>query len=173
LARLAGKRGINVTGIAPATRKGAAISSTRIRAEVSLGNLVEAGIMLNRPFSVLGTVTRGRTVGRRLGFPTANLDLHNEVLPPQGVYAVHAELDKKRFEGVLNLGTRPTFGKKGRKKMPVLEVHLFDLKRNIYGKDVEVFVVRKLRNERRFGSGRALKKQIARDIEDARLVLPS
>jgi riboflavin kinase/FMN adenylyltransferase len=172
LSRLAGRRNIRVTGVVPAMRRGTMISSTRIRAEVARGNLVEAGIMLGRSFSVLGTVSRGRTVGRKLGFPTANLDSHNELLPPQGVYAVHAELEGRRFKGVLNLGTRPTFRKDGRKKsVPVLEVHLFDVNRDLYGRDVEVFIEQKLRDERRFRSREALKRQIARDVEDGRMAL--
>jgi riboflavin kinase/FMN adenylyltransferase len=171
LARLAGKRNIRVTGVLPAVRKGKVISSTRIRTEIVRGNLAEAAVMLGRPFSVLGTVTRGRTMGRRLGFPTANLDPHNEVLPPRGVYAVHAELDGKHFDGVLNLGTRPTFMKRQGKNEPVLEVHLFDVRRNLYGKEIEVFIARKLRNERRFSSALALKRQIACDVEDARKVV--
>jgi len=178
LRKLAGKHGVAVTAVRPVMRRGAAISSTRIRNEVAHGNLAEAGRMLGRPFSVLGTVARGRTMGRRLGFRTANLDPHNEVLPPIGVYAVKAALDacarkaagtgNRPCDGVVNLGVRPTFGGDAPRQ---IELHLIDLNADLYGSDIEVFFVQRLRNERRFFSVKELSGQISRDVSNAREVL--
>lgn len=171
LSKLARKMNLKVTVVRPVLRKGEIISSTRIRVEIMAGNLKEAAVMLGRPFSVLGTVTRGKTLGRKLGFPTANLDPHNEVLPAFGVYAVHALVEESDFfDGVLNLGVRPTFGK-GNNLKPTLELHLFDFDKELYGHDIEIFFVRKIRDERKFASQDELKKYIAGDVETASKLL--
>ncbi len=148
------------------------VSSTRVRTAVQAGRLHDALQMLGRPFSVFEPVIRGRTLGRTLGFPTANLGPNNEVLPPTGVYAVLARTRShpgRCYPGVLNFGTRPTFD--GEDGSPILELHLLDRKLSLYGREIEVFFIRKLRRERRFASLEALKRQIARDIEHARCVL--
>ena len=170
LARLSRGTGLTVNVIQPVTREGETVSSTRVRAAIVGGNLEEAAVLLGRPFGILGTVTRGRTVGRRLGFPTANLRPHNEVLPPYGVYAVHARLGRRVHEGVLNHGVRPTYGQGGR-AAPTLELHVMDLNRDLYGTDIEVLFVERLRDERRFGSETALRRQIAADVLRARSLL--
>jgi len=170
LVRLGREWGFRVVIVRDARRKAEIVSSTRIRTELARGNLREAGLLLGRPFSVLGTVTRGRTVGRTLGYPTANLDVANEVLPTRGVYGVRALLADRLADGVLNLGVRPTFpGAHG--APPVLELHLLDCKRNLYGREIEVFFLEKLRNERRFASARELAGQIAADVRAARKIL--
>jgi len=170
LSRLSRGMDLRVNVVRPVVRKGETVSSTRIRAEILRGSLREAAVMLGRPFSVLGTVTRGRTVARRLGTPTANLDVHNEVLPPRGVYAARAVVAGKPLSAIANLGVRPTFADQ-RGKKAVLELHVLDFRRSLYGKDVEVFFARKLRDERRFPSPEALKRQIAADIEAAAAAL--
>jgi riboflavin kinase/FMN adenylyltransferase len=170
LSRLGRDAGLAVTVVSPVLRKGKPISSTRVRTEITRGDLVEARVLLGRPFSVLGTVTRGRTIGRRLGYPTANLDPHGEVLPPQGVYAVRAAPARKVFDGVLNLGQRPTFGIR-EASGPHLELHLLDLRRELYGRDIEVFFVRRLRDEKTFASPGELSRQIAADITRSRRIL--
>jgi riboflavin kinase/FMN adenylyltransferase len=158
--------GLKVIVIDPVCRKGKPVSSTRIREAVARGRLEEAAGMLGRPFSILGTVKAGRAVGRTLGFPTANLDPHNEVLPPSGVYAVRARIGRRTREGVLYAGTRPTFpGARSRGR--VIELHLFGLDDNLYGGDIEVAFYAKLRNETRFSSSEELRKQIARDARAA------
>jgi riboflavin kinase/FMN adenylyltransferase len=106
-------------------------------------------------------------VGRRLGFPTANLDPHNEVLPPYGVYAVHACLGDTLYDGVMNVGTRPTFIKDP-SAPGALELHILELHADIYGENVEVFFVRKLRDERPCPSPAALREQIHLDVASAR-----
>lgn len=125
--------------------------------------------MLGRPFSLLGTVTRGRTIGRTLGFPTANLDSNNEVLPPFGVYAVEALIGDRILPGVLSLGVRPTFDPPS--AAPSIELHVLDATLDLYGCDIEVFFVARLRDESRFDSAGALAAQIANDVGDARRTL--
>ena len=157
-----GKRyGFNVFGIEPSRIKGVQVSSTKIRKAIERGDLATASLMLGRPVSVLGTVVKGRKVGRRLGFPTANINPHHEAIPPGGVYAVEAKVLGKKYTGVLNIGIRPTFDLK---KEPAIELYIFKFKRNIYGKDVEVIFRHKIRDERKFASPEALKDQIKKDI---------
>lgn len=161
------ERGIRVFAVQPVMWHGSAVSSTRIRNSVTRGRLGDAFNMLDRPFSILGTVGRGRKVGRTLGFPTANLDPHNEVRPPNGVYAVQADIGGHIVvDGVMNIGTRPTFSS-GAPAAVTFELHLPHFTGNLYGRTVEVFFVRKLRGERRFRSPSALAAQIARDVESA------
>ena len=166
--------GFTVEAVRPAMHRKQVISSTRIRECVTRGDLDEARRMLGRAFSVLGGVIRGRTIGRRLGYPTANIHYENEVLPPGGVYAVYAAIPGAKqgrlHEGVLNLGFRPTYGRRPAEK-PLLELHILDLNRDLYGKDVEVFFVRRIRRERPFASEAALAKQIGKDVEQAGEIL--
>jgi len=169
LIALGRKMGFRAAVVRPATWNGRTISSTRIRHAIEHGRVKEAVTMLGHPFSVLGTVVRGRAVGRKLGFSTANLDPHSEALPPCGIYAVTALVDGRMRKGVVNLGTRPTFEK--RNVRPILELHLFKFHRNLYGCDVEIFFVKKLRNERKFASVEELRAQIVKDIVHARSVL--
>jgi riboflavin kinase / FMN adenylyltransferase len=144
------------------------ISSSAIRQHVLNGRLERAAAMLGRPFSILGTVEPGDHRGRELGFPTANLNPHNEVLPPDGVYAVRVIIGVEQFGGVVNIGVRPTFAGTPRR---VLEVHILDFTRDLYGKDIEVLFLSKLRDEQKFDSVEALKAQITVDIHAARHVL--
>jgi len=162
--RLGSELGIDVRVARAVRRGGAPVSSTRVRAAVEAGRLDEAATLLGRPFSVIGTVRRGRGVGRTLGYPTANLDPHNEVLPPRGVYAVEADFGHGRCRGVLNYGRRPTFGESGEAE---LELHALAPVGDCYGRDVEVWFLRRLRAERRFSSPEALRRAIARDVAQA------
>jgi riboflavin kinase/FMN adenylyltransferase len=170
LARLGPARGLRVRVVNPVTRRGKAVSSTRIRREILRGNLDEAELMLGRPYSVLGTVVRGRSVGRRLGYPTANLDVHNEVLPPEGVYAARAAAGGKRHAGVLSIGSRPTF-RDAPAHPAAVEVHLLDFGGRLYGEDVEVFIAGKIRSQVAFRSPAELKKRIEQDTHAARQML--
>jgi riboflavin kinase/FMN adenylyltransferase len=162
LKRLGERFGFQVFWVRPVRMKGAIISSTRIRNIIQKGRLEEASRMLGRPLTILGTVVKGRHIGRRLGFPTANIDPHHETIPPNGVYAVYVRTDKKPCrKAVLNIGTRPTFC---RGKEPVLELHILNFKKYIYGKDIEIIFRQKIRNERRFYCIEALRRQIQKDI---------
>jgi riboflavin kinase/FMN adenylyltransferase len=138
------------------------ISSTLIRALIKKGNLSTAQKLLSRPVSVLGTVIRGSSLAAKLGFPTANINPHHEVIPPSGVYAVKAIFNKNKYNGVCNIGTRPTFVKGGDRQV---EVYIFNFKKNIYGKYLEIQFMKKIREERKFVSARVLAKQIEKDIE--------
>ena len=169
LARQTAASGLHVEKIHPVTREGETVSSTRLRACLLRGRLGEAERLLGHPFSVLGTVTPGLALGRRLGFPTANLDPHNEVLPPFGVYAVQALVGGECHDGVLNLGVRPTI-EEGQ-GAPVLELHLFAFNRDVYGEEIEVFFLEHVREECRFASREALRQGIGEDCRRARGVL--
>ena len=117
---------------------------------------------------VVGVVAIGRQIGRRLGFPTANLALEGAGGAALGVYVVRVELaDGRRLGGVANLGGRPTFGDTA----PLLEVHLFDFHEDIYGQRLRVTLLRRLRGARRFASPEALKRQLAVDVRRARALL--
>ncbi|NQT92051.1 MAG: bifunctional riboflavin kinase/FAD synthetase [Lentisphaerae bacterium] len=171
LSTLAQRQGIRATAVSPVQRKGHVVSSTRIRAEIADGNLDEAAAMLGRPFDILGTVTRGRNLGRALGFPTANIDPHNEVIPPLGVYAAYALLEDGSVEkGVTNVGVRPTISLPG-DGGPVVEVHLIDFDRHLYGETMEVCFVARIRDERRFADAGKLSARIAEDVLEARRIL--
>ena len=165
LKKLGAELNFHVVGVEPVTAEGTIVSSTAIRRAVAAGDFVTAKKMLGREYSILGTVEDGSHVGRSLGFPTANLGAHSEQFPPNGVYAAEAQLEGKRLRGVANLGVRPTVvgGAPGR----VLELHLFDFDRDIYGSDIEVRFVRYLRPETKFENLAALRTQIARDVEEA------
>jgi len=141
------------------------ISSTSIRSLIKQGKLELAGKLLCRPVTVLGSVIRGTKVGRRLGFPTANIDPHHEVMPPQGAYAVRVIMGKKKLLGVCNIGRRPTFYKQG---VIHIEVYIFNFNRNIYGKYLEIQFVKKIRNEKKFPSAALLIDQIRKDITFAK-----
>ena len=167
LQKLAPQFGYDLKEIKPVlTSDGEMISSTSVRQHVLAGNLERAAAMLGRPFSVLGSVEKGDGRGHKLGFPTANLDPHNEVLPPNGVYAVRVLHGGQRFGGVVNIGIRPTFESRDHRR--VLEVHIIEFAREIYGEQVEIMFLAKLRDEQLFESADALKRQIAADIRAAR-----
>ena len=144
---------------------GAPVSSTRIRKAIQSGDLATARTLLGRPYSILGTVVKGRQLGRTLGFPTANLRAHNEQFPPDGVYAVHAAFpDGSSRAGVANIGVRPTLESNGER---TLEVHFPNFSGDLYTIDLEVTFLNFLRPEMRFANTEALKSQIALDIQDA------
>ena len=164
LSKEAGKAGFKIEVFKPLKDRKSVISSTRIRHLVESGRLDEAGRMLGRPVSIYGTVVKGKGRGRKLGFPTANVDPHHETLPPQGVYAVTGQWGKRPLFGVLHLGQRPTFGE----KQKTVEVHWLDWKANLYGRDLEVFFVKKIRPIQRFSSALDLKSVIQKDIQSAR-----
>ncbi len=163
------KNGFKVTVVERRSLGGRDISSTRIRGLVLKGDLHECERLLGRRFSVLGTVVHGYKIGRKIGVPTANLNIHHEVTPPSGVYAVFAVLGKTIFKGVANIGFRPTFSKGQAERS--FEVHLFDFNKDIYGKQVEVFFVKRLRAEKRFVSDRSLVEQIHKDMKKASVCL--
>lgn len=166
LQKLGAQQYFNVVGIRPVEVNGTVVSSTAIRRAVAAGELDRAAEMLGHEYTVVGTVERGAQLGRQLGFPTANLSAHSEQFPPNGVYVAEARLNGATFRGIANLGVRPTVS--GEKPQRLLELHLFNLKEEIYGAEVEVRFGKYLRPEKKFESLEALAAQIARDIEQAR-----
>ena len=145
------------------------VSSTRVRELLTQGELEAAAHLLGRPYRICGRVAHGDKRGRTIGFPTANVDLHRRVSPVRGVFAVRVHgLEDGPLPGVSNIGTRPTVTGDPRY---LLEVHLFDFAREIYGEHVEVEFVHKLRYEKRFDSFEELRRQILQDAWQGRQVL--
>ncbi|MDP6519035.1 MAG: riboflavin biosynthesis protein RibF [Planctomycetota bacterium] len=169
---------------------GRAVSSTAIREAVSLGDLPAAASMLGRPPSVFGEVVAGRRLGRELGFPTANLDLHHELHPPAGVYATLVRRTEPArapqgssdsaslLPSVTNIGHRPTVegerdrssGRQSSQRMTI-ETHLLDFEEDLYGEHLEVLFLANLRPEEHFPNLAALTDQIGRDVAQARKLL--
>lgn len=136
------------------------VSSTRVREALSNANFNEVQALLGRPFVISGKVTHGDKRGREIGFPTANIHMFHERPPLRGVFAV--KLDN--FNGIANLGTRPTIG--GAEKLN-LEVHIFNFSKDIYGKHVHVTFLQKIRDEKKFKTIDELKQQITLDVDKA------
>ncbi|MCS7089943.1 MAG: bifunctional riboflavin kinase/FAD synthetase [Verrucomicrobiota bacterium] len=166
LRELGRRHSFSVHGLSVVGLDGNVVSSTRIRQAIAGGLLDLAAQMLGRPWSVAGTVIRGDGLGRRLGFPTANLDTAGLVLPPRGVYAGRCSLDRRTFKAVLNIGYRPTVAA-AQPRLQV-EAHLLDFAGDLYGREIEVVVLGKLREEQKFSSLEALRCQIEADIARVR-----
>ncbi len=150
--------------VVPAQKyKGSAISSSAIRELIEKGSLDIASRLLGRNVTIRGTVVPGKRLGRVLGFPTANINPHHEVMPPAGVYAVKVKLGTRRYQGLLNIGFKP--GPRGKRKEPVVEVHILRFKGDLYNKEIEVSFIRKLRQEFHFKDREALRKRIKKDVE--------
>lgn len=160
------ERGFRLLAIAPVMGDGERVSSTRIRQAIRDGAMAQAAAMLGRPYAIRGEVVRGRQLARQLGCPTANVKLAEEQLPPDGVWMVRARWQDEWRRGVANLGMRPTVGDVVRQ----LEVHLFDIDADLYGRQLEVEFCRWLREEKKFDSLAELEKQIRRDVAMAREV---
>jgi riboflavin kinase/FMN adenylyltransferase len=154
-----------VRSVPPVVVDAEVVSSSRIRGMVVQGDLDGAARLLGRPFSVFGTVVRGSGRGRALGFPTANMDLHQELRPPDGVYVARAVLDGESFRALASVGTRPTFarGSGAEAAEPVVEIHLLDFDRQIYGRDLEAQLLRRLRGQTEFADVKALIAQMKDD----------
>ena len=169
LRHLGDELGFDEVGIPVVQVDGQIVSSTSIRSAVESGDLVTAARLLGRPYSILGTVVKGDQLGRKLGFPTANLSAHSEQFPPNGVYAVEALWKDEHLQGVVNIGVRPTIENASGQR--VLELHLFDFNRDVYGEHIEVTFGRFIRGEKKFSGLEELKAQIAHDVQEARAAL--
>jgi riboflavin kinase/FMN adenylyltransferase len=167
LADLGQELGFCVHGVPPVRVGGEVVSSTLIRDAVAAGDFSRASLLLGREYAVAGVVARGEQLGRRIGFPTANVDVSCEQLPPPGVYAVRAFVDGRARAAVANLGRRPTVSQSAEL---ALEAHLLDFEGDLYGREMEIAFRRKLRDEKKFDGLAELKAQIARDVEAAREV---
>ncbi len=164
LLRTLGQRfGFRADKIDPVRYKDFVVSSTRVRRLVSEARVDEAAALLGHPYYLDGTIVEGRQRGREIGFPTANLQTANELLPPFGVYATTMTVDGDVRPGLTNIGMRPTFNETN----VTVETHLLDYAGDLYGRTVRLSFVQRLRDERRFGDVDALRAQIAADQRSA------
>lgn len=166
LAKEAGIEAGAISGVAPS---GTRVSSTMIRALIQSGDFTTAKNEIGRPYSISGKVLHGNALGRTLGFPTANINLNRIVCPLVGVYAVKVKTSYGMFKGMANVGTRPTV-EKGRLKN-LLEVNLFNFNADLYGQEIEVFFVKKIRDEKKFNDLNSLKEQLHVDRKTAMALL--
>ena len=157
--------GFRAEKIDPIRYKDFVVSSTRVRRLVSEGRVDEAGALLGHHYFIEGDVTRGAGRGRSIGVPTANLDTANELLPPSGVYATYATVDGLVRPSVTNIGLRPTFGDT---EQILIETHILDLEKDLYGSTIRLSFVQRLRDERAFPDVDALRAQIDADVRGAR-----
>lgn len=151
--------GFRADKIDPVRYKDFVVSSTRIRRLVSEGRVDEAGALLGHPYFIDGTVVAGRRRGREIGFPTANLETSNELIPPNGVYATTTTIDGVVHAGITNVGVRPTFGE----GELTVETHLLNYSGDLYGRPVRLGFVQRVRDERQFPDVDALREQIEAD----------
>jgi riboflavin kinase/FMN adenylyltransferase len=166
----AGERlGFTVDVVPPVCIDGQRVSSSLIRGALERSDFATAERLLGRPYSMIGRVVRGDQLGRKLGFPTANLRLGRKRSPLHGIFAVRVRClgGQNLLPGVASLGTRPTVGG----TVPLLEAHVFDFDRDLYGREIEVVFVAKLRDEEHFASLDALVKQMHIDAAQARAIL--
>jgi riboflavin kinase/FMN adenylyltransferase len=164
LARFGREMGFTVDVVPPLLRGGAIVSSSRIRELLLAGRVREAEELLCRPYKVAGPVVRGTARGRKLGFPTANVQFTQELLPLPGVYVIDAGTGGALYRGVANVGFNPTFGENSLG----VEAHLFDFRGDLYGRELTVWFRDRIRDERKFQSVDELVRQIEKDVEYAR-----
>lgn len=167
LRRLGAERGFAVRGIEPLTLEGEVISSTRLRELVAAGDLQRATACLGRSYGVAGEVVRGDQLGRRLGFPTANLSVDGLVLPPLGVYAGFACGEGLRAPAAINIGRRPTVERTAGEVR--VEAHLPGYTGDLYGRRLHVELHERIRGEERFPSVETLRERIGRDVDQVRI----
>jgi riboflavin kinase / FMN adenylyltransferase len=145
---------------------GIRVSSTAVRERLARGDLAGASRLLGRPYSISGRVVSGDGIGKRLGFPTANVQMKHNRPPLAGIFVVDVlGLGERPLEGVASLGIRPTVKNSG---APVLEVNLFDFSREIYGEHLQIRFLHKLRDEEKYADLEALTRQIERDVDNAK-----
>ena len=140
--------------------------STLIRKKIKIGKITNVNNLLNRNWSIEGKVIRGQKRGRKIGFPTCNIDIKNYVIAKPGVYSVNVKIEKNKkiFKGIANLGFRPTFNQ----KKILLEVHLFNFSGNLYNKYLSVEFLKFIRKEKKFKNVNQLKNQIKTDLSTAK-----
>lgn len=167
LKRMGPECGFVASSVEEVIFEGEPVSSTRIRTAVERGDVTRANAMLGREYEIDGIVAKGDKVGRRIGYPTINLEPENELHPADGVYVtqIHIRSFDRRFDCVTNIGRRPTVYED---YATVIETFVLDFSSNVYGEKVRLFFFDRLREERRFPSVTALSDQIGRDIEQTR-----
>ena len=160
LRNLGARYGFRAEKIDPVRYKDFVVSSTRVRRLLAEGRVDEAGALLGHHYTIEGSVVQGQKRGRDLGFPTANLCAENELVPPAGVYATTVHIDAIAYPSITNIGRRPTF-ESGEEN--VIETHVLDFDRDLYGAKLRLGFVQRLRDEKKFGGVDALKAQIEAD----------
>ena len=166
LGELCQSKGIPLKIVEPLKDDGEYISSSRIRMSIQAGDVASALTMLTEPYRIRGMVTHGAARGSKIGFPTANLDAIDTLVPTVGVYAGRAYAGEKTFAAAINIGPNPTFGEDERK----VEVHILDFSENIYGEPLEVSFLARLRDTQPFDGIESLKRQLAQDVAAARKI---
>ena len=166
LRSLGARYGFRAEKIDPVRYRDFVVSSTRVRRLITEGRVDEASSLLGHHYTLEGTVVRGDGRGRKIGFPTANLSTDNTLFPPNGVYATAVLVGQVIHAAITNVGVRPTFGVPGNR--PLVESHLFDVARDLYGTEIRVAFIQRLREERTFPDADALREQIAHDCDEAR-----
>ena len=148
-----------------------AVSSTKIRKAIDDGNIELANNYLGHPFTIEGMVVHGDKRGRELSYPTANIDLQNQhkIVPKQGVYLVKSKFNDRVVYGMMNIGTKPTFDK----TMPSIEVHFMDWNGDLYGQEIQVELLKWVRDERKFKTAKELQTQIQMDEQNCRSSIPT
>ena len=170
LQKLGRDMGFSVTVMPPLVVNGDVVSSTAIRKAMSDGDMKKFRELTGRNFSLHGKVVSGTGRGEGLGFPTANLDvLPGQAIPPDGVYVNWAHVNGKTYQSMTNIGKDPTFGGTER----TVEAHLVDYSGDLYGHELKVDFIARLRNEKKFDSADELKKQIAEDVKQGKALLES
>jgi riboflavin kinase/FMN adenylyltransferase len=162
LKKLGKESGFEVKAVKPVRVKGKVVSSSRIRELLSLGQTQLANQLLGRPYSIEGEVVHGKHMGHQIGFPTANLGHIPEFLPKDGVYACSVKLGAKYYRAGMNLGKRPTFKEDDHHRQA--EVHLLHYYGKLYGRRMQVYLLKYLRPEKKFSSSTELVKQIRKDL---------
>ncbi len=169
LGRIAKSNGLGITAADAVTWEGEPISSSRIRQAVEKGDLDSVQAMLGRPFQVIGRVRHGHQIGRRLGFPTANIQPDEVLLLPAGIYATLTLTESREYPSVTYIGRRPTFQNTGGDQF--IEIFIMDQELDLYGRELEVSFIKKIREDKKFDSPESLSRQIAKDVEEARSIL--
>jgi riboflavin kinase/FMN adenylyltransferase len=155
------KMGFKLRVIDVLTSRGKPISSSYIRSLIKRGKLLQSQELLGHPVSIFGRVTPGFRLGKMLGYPTANVNPDHEILLPFGVYAVRVRLENRCLAGICYIGNKPTIGINNKIN---IEVHIFGIKKNLYGRKIQIDFIKRLRAQKRFSSLQALASQINRDI---------
>jgi riboflavin kinase/FMN adenylyltransferase len=171
LSALGKEMGFTVTSVMPKKLDGEVASSTAIRNALAEGDMRKVTTLFGHPFSLHGKVTTGEHRGVGMGFPTANIEVDaHHALPPDGVYATWAYVGNKVYQSMTNIGRRPTFGVHNKR---TIEVFILSYDQDLYGKDLKIELVERLRSERKFENSEALKKQIAEDVKRGKEILDS
>jgi riboflavin kinase/FMN adenylyltransferase len=167
LARLCLESSVKFTEVPPLQLDGSPVSSSRVRSALIEGDVVEAARLMGRPYRLWGEVGSGQRRGRTLGFPTANLERIQTLVPGDGVYAVRVELEGKSWPGAANVGPNPTFGEHERK----IEVHLLDFDGDLYGRRLAVTFLKRVRDTRPFAGAEDLIRQLRNDVNQVRTIV--